>query len=102
MQIACHFQASPPKGRLLSLGEVRSITGLAVSTIYKGASEGWFPCARKIGPRSVRWIETEIDEWIGNCRRSSTRPLGVCKYCTSKRNSPASKAGLWGNVLAVS
>jgi prophage regulatory protein len=67
MMAACHNQALPvfgPTTRLLSLSEVRSITGLAVSTIYKGANEGWFPRARKIGPRSVRWVDAEITAWI--------------------------------------
>lgn len=48
---------------LLPLETVRARTGLSTSTIYAGISQGWFPAARKLGPRSVRWLESEIDDW---------------------------------------
>ena len=56
--------ASRWQAELLSLEDVRVITGLAASTIQKGASEGWFPPGRKIGLRCVRWLRSEVDAWI--------------------------------------
>ena len=40
------------------------ITGLARSTIYKWMSEGPFPKVIKLNSRSVRRIESEVQEWI--------------------------------------
>jgi len=48
----------------LRMKEVRAKTGLANSTIYKRIGEGTFPQSRKIGNGSVRWLQSEIDDWM--------------------------------------
>ncbi|AOE32131.1 AlpA family transcriptional regulator [Klebsiella pneumoniae] len=50
--------------QLLRLRQVEQKTGLKRSQIYLYMKEGAFPRSIKIGPTSVAWLESEIDEWI--------------------------------------
>ncbi|MCR3713757.1 AlpA family transcriptional regulator [Citrobacter freundii] len=50
--------------QLLRLKQVEIKTGLKRSQIYLYMKEGTFPSSIKIGPASVAWLESEIDEWI--------------------------------------
>lgn len=50
--------------RLIDLAEVVRRTGLSRSTIYNYIAAGLFPRPRKLGPRRVAWLDTEIDGWI--------------------------------------
>ncbi|HBO3902600.1 helix-turn-helix transcriptional regulator [Pseudomonas aeruginosa] len=50
--------------RVLRLGDVISLTGLARSTIYKSIGEGEFPRPINLIGRSVGWIEAEVHDWI--------------------------------------
>lgn len=49
---------------LIRLSEVMRRTGYGRAWIYRLISQGRFPKPVKIGPRSVAFIESEIDEWI--------------------------------------
>ncbi|HGM9784387.1 helix-turn-helix transcriptional regulator [Proteus vulgaris] len=50
--------------KLLRLDEVLDRTGYSKSWTYKLIDKGEFPKQVKIGSRSVRFIESEVDEWI--------------------------------------
>lgn len=50
--------------QLLRLKQVVEKTGLKRSQIYLYMKTGTFPRSVKIGPASVAWLESEIDEWI--------------------------------------
>ncbi|HHH1032297.1 TPA: AlpA family transcriptional regulator [Yersinia enterocolitica] len=50
--------------QLLRLKQVEVKTGLKRSQIYLYMKDGTFPSSIKIGPASVAWLESEIDEWI--------------------------------------
>ncbi|ECG4949224.1 TPA: AlpA family transcriptional regulator [Salmonella enterica] len=50
--------------RLLRLPQVLDKTGLKRSQVYTYMKTGDFPKSVKIGPASVAWLESEIDEWI--------------------------------------
>lgn len=50
--------------RLLRLAQVLDKTGLKRSQVYNDMREKKFPESIKIGPFSVAWLESEIDEWI--------------------------------------
>lgn len=50
--------------QLIRLNDVKSLTGLGRSTIYKYIKLGTFPDAVKLGGRSVAWIEAEVIAWI--------------------------------------
>ncbi|MBL1147367.1 MAG: AlpA family transcriptional regulator [Pseudomonadota bacterium] len=52
------------KERFLRLTDVMARTGLSRSTIYLHINQGLFPTNINIGPRSVGWLESEIDAWI--------------------------------------
>ncbi|MBC8946864.1 MULTISPECIES: helix-turn-helix transcriptional regulator [Xenorhabdus] len=52
------------KVSLIRLPEVQRRTGYSKAWIYKLISDGAFPKQVKIGPRSVAFIESEIDNWI--------------------------------------
>jgi prophage regulatory protein len=50
--------------QLLRLKQVEEKTGLKRSQIYLYMKDSTFPRSIKIGPSSVAWLESEIDEWI--------------------------------------
>ncbi|EAS1759766.1 AlpA family transcriptional regulator [Salmonella enterica] len=50
--------------RLLRLSQVLDKTGLKRSQVYTYMKTGDFPKSIKIGPSSVAWLESEIEEWI--------------------------------------
>lgn len=50
--------------KFLRLNDVKALTGLGRSTIYKYIKLGAFPDAVKLGGRSVAWVEAEVLAWI--------------------------------------
>ena len=50
--------------QLLRLKQVREKTGLKRSQVYLYMKTSDFPRSIKIGPTSVAWLESEINEWI--------------------------------------
>ena len=62
--------------RLLRLPEVRQKVGLSRSAIYKLISEGQFPRQVAIGPRTVAWVQEDLDRWIEE-RLSPPDPAGI-------------------------
>ena len=50
--------------KVLRLPEVKKITGLSRSCIYKMISLGTFPKPISLGARSVGWLESEINDWL--------------------------------------
>ena len=63
--------------RLLNLRAVQQRVGLSRSQIYALKAQGRFPQPVKVGPRGVRWIEQEIQDWITTRPRTgSDRPVG--------------------------
>ncbi len=59
--------------RLIRLREVMERTGLSRSTIYDRMFNDEFPKQVSLGPRSVGWVEMEIENWIA-CRIKASRP----------------------------
>lgn len=50
--------------RIIRLSEVKAMTGLGRSSIYKFMGEGIFPQSVSLGERAVGWVESEVQEWI--------------------------------------
>ena len=50
--------------RIWRLPDVMAQTGLSRSTIYSFVSQKNFPAQIHLGPRSVGWVATEIEDWI--------------------------------------
>ncbi|PWY47926.1 MULTISPECIES: helix-turn-helix transcriptional regulator [Achromobacter] len=56
--------ASSPRGKFLRRQTVEELTGLSRSSIYHAIAEGHFPKPVAVGTKAVRWISSEIDEWM--------------------------------------
>ena len=72
-----------PQNRLLRRDEVELRCGLARTTIYRMMRAGTFPEPVKVGPRAVRWAESEIERWVaerpratGDCGGAAVVPPG--------------------------
>ena len=51
--------------RIIKLPEVKHLTGLGRSSIYRMMGEGKFPSSISLGGgRSVGWVESEVTGWI--------------------------------------
>lgn len=50
--------------RLIRFPQVKNITGLCRSSVYKLMSEGKFPRAVTLIGRASAWVESEVVEWI--------------------------------------
>ena len=54
------------KSQVIRLGQVKAMTGLSRSTIYKFMSHKQFPKQIKLGLKSSGWLLDEVDAWIQN------------------------------------
>ena len=59
-----NYAGLPSGRRLLRLPEVSRLVGLGRSSIYRLVSLGAFPAPRKLGTRSVAWLQSEVESWI--------------------------------------
>lgn len=57
--------------RLLRREEVEAQTGLSRSAIYRLMRAGQFPEPIKIGPRAVRWPQSELDDFLASRPRAT-------------------------------
>jgi prophage regulatory protein len=61
---------------ILRLVHVKARTGLSRSTIYLRIKDGSFPTPIALGPRSVGWLEADVEAWIeARVRQSRIAPL---------------------------
>ena len=51
--------------------EVEKLVSLKRSAIYAAMSAGRFPRPYQLGPRCVRWRESEIESWMSSRPRSN-------------------------------
>ena len=57
--------------RIMRLSEVKAVTGLSKTTIYRFEKEGRFPSRVSLGARSVGWFEDDIQSFLQSLRVSS-------------------------------
>ena len=57
-------QRTNPPIRFLRISDVEALTGLSRTTIYDWSAQGRFPRAVRLSERAVRWIESEVEEWM--------------------------------------
>ncbi|MBL1456920.1 MAG: AlpA family phage regulatory protein [Methylophaga sp.] len=50
--------------QILKLSEVKLISGLSASSVYRGAANGTFPKPIKLSERSSGWIKAEVEQWL--------------------------------------
>ena len=58
---------------MLTRREVERLTGLSCSTIYRLMRAGKFPEPIRVGPRAVRWPQSEVENYVASRERSSGR-----------------------------
>lgn len=56
-------QSAEPTNRFIKLAEVRALTTLSTSEIYRRIADGRFPDRIMLGPKSAVWIEAEVLAW---------------------------------------
>lgn len=56
--------------QIYRLPQVKAVSGLSRSSIYKQQSLGLFPQSFKLGKRSIGWRADEISAWIETRERS--------------------------------
>lgn len=54
----------PPLPKLLRFPEVRELTGLSRSTVWRLERRGDFPKHHRIAPNVVAWLEDDVARWI--------------------------------------
>lgn len=50
--------------KMLKRTDVEVMIGLSRSTIYAGIAEGTFPKPIRVGRRAVRFLQSDIEQWI--------------------------------------
>ena len=56
--------------RLVTIDEVCRTTAMPKSSVYNRMQRGLFPKPLKVGPRSVRWLESELENWMASRPRT--------------------------------
>ena len=54
----------PDTHRILRKRAVSEKTGLPHSTLYRYVALGQFPAPIELGPKTVGWVESEVDAWL--------------------------------------
>lgn len=63
--------------KFLRLNDVKALTGLGRSTIYKYIKLGAFPDSVQLGGRSVAWVEAEVHAWIAERIRERDQQVAM-------------------------
>lgn len=58
---------------IIRLPQVRRLTGLSRSEIYRRMALGDFPSKIQLGPRIIGWAEDEVLEWVNTCIKRSRK-----------------------------
>ncbi len=57
--------------RIMRLSEVKAVTGLSKTTIYRFEKEGRFPSRVSLGERSVGWFEDDMEGFLMSLRQAA-------------------------------
>lgn len=57
---------TPPR-KFIKLNQVKELSSLSTSEIYRRIASGKFPKQVALGPKCVVWIEAEILAWLDAC-----------------------------------
>ena len=55
--------------RLLKFAQVVEITGIGRSQLYRKIASGEFPDPIRVGPKSIRFREDDVQQWVDSCPR---------------------------------
>lgn len=56
--------AQTPRCKFIKLSQVKELSSLSTSEIYRRIASGKFPKQVALGPKCVVWIEAEILAWL--------------------------------------
>ena len=56
-----------PTDRFLRIAEVSRMVALSKPAIYTAMRRGHFPQGRRVGPKAVRWLESDILAFMADC-----------------------------------
>jgi prophage regulatory protein len=59
--------------RYLRQPEVIARVGVSWVTLWRWEKQDRFPKRRRLGPNTVAWVESEIDEWCADHSRLESR-----------------------------
>ena len=82
----------PQPKKILRLEATCERTGLAKSTIYARIKQGGFVSPLRLGPRSIGFLESEVNTWIESRERGvhQTPPkLNLAQVKRSRDKTPA-------------
>ncbi len=65
--------ASP---RYLRQPEVLARIGVSWITLMRWEKQGAFPSRRRLGPNTIAWLESEINEWCASRAQNTVGQLG--------------------------
>lgn len=54
------------KDRFLRKGEVLNRAGFSGSTLWRLERDGKFPKRRRLSPKAVGWLESEVSSWLAS------------------------------------
>ena len=61
------------QAQIYRLPQVKAVTGLSRSSVYKLQSLGSFPQSLKLGPRCIGWRADEITTWVETRQRGGEK-----------------------------
>jgi len=50
--------------RYLRAADLPAVTGLSTATLWRLERRGEFPGRRRVSPRCVGWLASEVEEWL--------------------------------------
>ncbi len=59
--------------RIMRLTEVKAVTGLSKTTIYRFEKEGRFPSRVSLGERSVGWFEDDVETFLSSLKAPESK-----------------------------
>jgi prophage regulatory protein len=77
-EVADELSICPPpanRKKFLRLPQVKESTGLSRTSIYRKIATHEFPRPVRLGPKSVAWIEGEIQQWMSGLELSRDREM---------------------------
>ncbi|MBS0377144.1 MAG: AlpA family phage regulatory protein [Proteobacteria bacterium] len=75
--------------RILRLAEVIKITGLRKTLVYELQAAGTFPMKVQLTPRSVGWVENEVQTWLAGKLAARSLALNREHIPPSSEHSPS-------------
>lgn len=52
--------------KLISIKQVLELTAISRATLYRYMDKGTFPKPRKLDSKTIRWVESDVSNWIEN------------------------------------